>query len=99
MNDFTKDELNLLLDALTLWNLKHICSDMRDVQFKIQSMIDNYQEPTYKVIQNKEVIHEDENPKCPICSKSQTFGIFGMNGEWVKGYSCRQCVLLSGLSE
>lgn len=50
MNDFTKEELECARDALELWNSKHICSDMRNINLKIQSMIDNYCEHEEKEI-------------------------------------------------
>ena len=42
MNDFTKDELELIRDALDLWNTKNFCSDMKSVSLKVYSMIASY---------------------------------------------------------
>jgi len=63
MNDFTKEELLCARDALELWNSKHICSDMRNLNIKIQSMIDNYQQACNKSWPSNMI------PPCPECKK------------------------------
>ena len=62
MNDFKKDELENIMCALDLWNLKHICSDMKNVQLKIQSMIDNYCEHKWEGFTTN-------NIRCKKCGK------------------------------
>lgn len=56
MNDFTKEELKLLFGGLQLWMEEILYEDEKDRTFrnelykKIQSMIDNYCEPTNSMI-------------------------------------------------
>jgi len=54
MNEFTKDELQILYKCIRLAEIDHgECPDLDNVKFKIQSMMDNY---------------DKQSTKCPKCS-------------------------------
>jgi len=51
MNDFTKEELNILYKCIRLAEIDHgECSDLDNIKFKIHSMIDNYCEHEWENI-------------------------------------------------
>ncbi len=73
MNDFTKEELNILMAAITIW-VKEIALEgsttSPNLKSKIQFMIDYYKDSD--ICQHKEIItgaypRSDPPKKCEIC--------------------------------
>lgn len=66
MNDFTKEELEFILDGTRHWCNKNIPTPwVFDFKNKIQSMIDNYS------------VIKIEKRKCPLCSNELTLPYLG----------------------
>lgn len=83
MNDFTKEELNILLKCIRLTEIDHgECNDLDNVKFKVKSKIDNYcdhegEDVTYcpglysKILAEKELTSQDllKFYKCNKCGE------------------------------
>lgn len=63
MNNFTKEELEKILNCVNFTCWEHPCEDekLTDIRLKIQAMIDNYPQPK-KTINHKFILKPEAMP-------------------------------------
>lgn len=70
MNDFTKEELEYIAEAIEMWFKDYDSETPERIYLKVQSMIDNYCEHQWIVISEHKLYRVGETSSAiPICNK------------------------------